>query len=118
MTLALALPCMGSASAMPLDKESCKELKAQHDKQLTPEIEDALARGPDWVKEHLDVAKLDMVREYLELEAKIEFQCRTGRYITDYNNYMPMPLRRPEPPKMQAENQVKASVTTSQARAN
>ena len=124
---AIVLASGGSASALPLDKDACDQLKAEHDAKLTPEIKDALDHGPDWVKANLDTAKLDKVREYLVLEERLEFQCRKGRYIKKYWDIVPMPIRRPEPPAKEPEEQQRADqeperkadqrvVSTSQAR--
>lgn len=117
----------GSAVALPLDKEACEELKAEHDAKLTPEIKEALEHGPDWVKANLDTAKLDKVRDYLLVEERLEFQCRKGRYIKKYWDIVPLPIRRPEPPaaepkeEQHAKNDVQQPagqrvVSTSQAR--
>ncbi|XSG82434.1 MAG: hypothetical protein ACPW61_01240 [Methyloligella sp. ZOD6] len=124
-----ALVCLfsGGASALPLDKETCEQLKAEHDEKLTPEIKDALDHGPDWVKANLDTAKLNRVREYLVLEERLEFQCRKGRYIKKYWDIVPLPVRRPNPPTPAPEEQQQAErqpdrkadqrvVSTSQAR--
>jgi hypothetical protein len=64
--------------AEPLDKASCATLAAERKKLLTPSMQAALDRGPDWVKDHLNDADLDKVRQFLEVEAKIDFRCRGG----------------------------------------
>jgi hypothetical protein len=66
------------ASAEPLDKASCASLAVERKKLLTPSMQAALDRGPDWVKDHLNDADLEKVRQFLDVEAKIAFQCRGG----------------------------------------
>jgi hypothetical protein len=74
---ALVAPAM-RALAEPLDKASCASLADERKKLLTPSMQAALDRGPDWVKDHLNDEELDKVREFLDVEAKITFQCRGG----------------------------------------
>ncbi len=66
------------AVAEPLDKASCANLANERKKLLTPSMQAALDRGPDWVKDHLNDEELNKVREFLDVEAKIAFQCRGG----------------------------------------
>ncbi len=66
------------AMAEPLDKASCASLANERKKLLTPSMQAALDRGPDWVKDHLNDEELDQVRQFLDIEAKITFQCRGG----------------------------------------
>jgi hypothetical protein len=66
------------ALAEPLDKESCLKLQGERRKLLTREMQAALDHGPDWVKDHLDTAEIEKVREFLDVEAMIEFRCRGG----------------------------------------
>ena len=66
------------AVAEPLDKSSCAGLVNARKKLLTPSMQAALDRGPDWVKDHLNDEELNKVREFLDVEAKIAFQCRGG----------------------------------------
>jgi hypothetical protein len=73
----IAVLGMGAA-AEPLDKASCAGLVNARKKLLTPSMQAALDRGPDWVKDHLNDEELNKVREFLDVEAKIAFQCRGG----------------------------------------
>ena len=66
------------AVAEPLDKASCASLANERKKLFTPSMQAALERGPDWVKDHLNDQELDQVRQFLDVEAKIAFQCRGG----------------------------------------
>lgn len=87
-----------NALAEPLDKESCSRLKAERDKLLTPQMKAALARGPDWVKDHLDTGEIERVRDFLSVEAMLEFRCRGGGVDKPVLARVPLPDRKPEPP--------------------
>lgn len=80
--LALFVPAafLGAAglSAEPLDKESCAKLNSERKQLLTPEMQAALERGPDWVKKNLDEKKIERVRQFLSVEEQIQFRCRGG----------------------------------------
>jgi hypothetical protein len=82
-TLAILISAAASfagavAVAEPLDKESCANLQAERRGLLTPEMQAALERGPDWVKKNLDEAKIERVRRFLSVEEQIQFRCRGG----------------------------------------
>jgi len=93
------------AVAEPLDRESCLKLQSERKKLLTREMQAALDRGPDWVKDHLDSRDIEKVREFLDVEAMIEFRCRGGGVTkpsetaaTSNPDIPPLPDRRPAPP--------------------
>jgi hypothetical protein len=67
-----------AASAEPLLKTECSQLDAERKKLLTREMQAALERGPDWVKDHLNDVELEKVRQFLIVEEKIVFRCRGG----------------------------------------
>jgi hypothetical protein len=113
LVFGLVLIGAAGARAEPLGKQACAKLKAEYDSMLTPEMKQALDQGPDWVKSHLDDQDLDKVRAYINIENKLDFRCRKGRYLSDYVHRVPLPDRRPEPPA--SNSQV---VSTSQARAD
>jgi hypothetical protein len=91
------------AVAEPLDKASCASLANERKKLFTPSMQAALERGPDWVKDHLNDQELDQVRQFLDVEAKIAFQCRGGgvdKKVTaapaaPETEEMPLPDRKP-----------------------
>lgn len=94
-----------SAVAEPLDKESCLKLQGERRALLTREMQAALDHGPDWVKDHLDTQKIEKVREFLDIEAMIEFRCRGGGVskssetaATAGPDIPPLPDRKPTPP--------------------
>ena len=73
-----ALPFTARAVAEPLDKDACDNLQLEQKKLLTPAMQAALERGPDWVKDHLNDQEIERVRNFLEVEEMIKFRCRTG----------------------------------------
>jgi hypothetical protein len=73
-----ALPFTARAFAEPLDKDACANLQLEQNKLLTPAMQAALERGPDWVKDHLNDQEIERVRNFLEVEEMIKFRCRTG----------------------------------------
>jgi hypothetical protein len=73
-----ALPFAVRAVAEPLDKDACDNLQLEQKKLLTPAMQAALERGPDWVKDHLNDQEIERVRNFLEVEEMIKFRCRTG----------------------------------------
>jgi len=77
------------AAAEPLDKDACAALQLKQQTLLTPAMQTALDRGPDWVKDHLNDQDIEKVREFLEVEEMIKFRCRTG---------VPKPGSPPPPP--------------------
>lgn len=94
-----------SAVAEPLDKESCLKLQGERRALLTREMQAALDHGPDWVKDHLDTQKIEKVREFLDIEAMLEFRCRGGGVskpsetaATSDPDIPPLPDRKPTPP--------------------
>jgi hypothetical protein len=84
-----ALPFTPRAFAEPLDKDACANLQLEQKKLLTPAMQAALERGPDWVKDHLNDQEIERVRNFLEVEEMIKFRCRTG---------VPKPSPPPPPP--------------------
>ena len=92
------------AQAVPLDRESCLDLERQRAKLLTREMQVALERGPDWVKDHLHTGEIEKVREFLAIEEIIEFRCRGGGVVKQTaipagGEAVPLPDRKPEPPQ-------------------
>ena len=90
-----------SAGAEPLEAEECKALEAKKHALLTPKVRSALARGPDWVKDHLhDHAEIEKVREYLTIEEKVAFRCRTDGVRAPKPMPPPPPDRKPPVPTL------------------
>lgn len=81
----------GAARAEPLEADECKALKSEQKTLLTATVQAALARGPDWVKDNLhDHEKIEQVRQYLQVEEKVAFRCRTNG----------VRIPKPEPPSL------------------
>jgi hypothetical protein len=94
-----------AAVAEPLDRDSCLKLQGDRQKLLTREMQAALDRGPDWVKDHLNSDEIEKVRQFLDVEAMIEFRCRNGGVVkpsetaaTSDPDVPPLPDRKPAPP--------------------
>jgi len=100
-----------SAVAEPLDKQSCASLQIERKKLLTREMQAALDRGPDWVKDHLNDQELEQVRRFLGVEEDIQFRCRgggvakrpagtpaQGDQTPSAADVVPLPDRKPAPP--------------------
>ncbi|HSD92969.1 MAG TPA: hypothetical protein VLB11_08075 [Methyloceanibacter sp.] len=62
--------------AEPLEKDACAKLEVERKKLLTSKMQSALEQGPDWVKNHLNEADIEKVREFLLVEEKLKFRCR------------------------------------------
>lgn len=73
-----AAPFGVGAHAEPLEKDACRNLQLEQKKLLTPQMQAALERGPDWVKDHLNDQEIERVRDFLRVEEMIEFRCRGG----------------------------------------
>ncbi len=100
----MAAPFGVGARAEPLDRESCLKLQGDRKRLLTREMQSALDRGPDWVKDHLNTGEIEKVREFLAVEEMIEFRCRGGgvskpteKAAADVET-PPLPDRKPAPP--------------------
>jgi hypothetical protein len=92
--------------AEPLDRDECKTLKSEQNTLLTKEVKAALAQGPDWVKDHLhDAGDIEKVRQYLSIEEKVEFRCRTDGVIVPKPEPVPLPDRKPEFPPTQVADE-------------
>ena len=100
-----------SAPAAPFDKEACDKLKVEQKKLLTREVQEALSRGPDWVKAHLDPDKIEQVRQYLTVEESVMFRCRTGGIKIVWPPLPPLPDRKPPMP---ADSTAPATITTAE----
>lgn len=88
-----------NARAEPLKADECQTLKAAQRELLTPELKAALAGGPDWVKENLHSQdEIEKVREFLIVEEKIKFRCRTDGVVMPKPKIVPLPDRKPPVP--------------------
>jgi len=111
--IATALIAMGliapfglASVAEPLEPAECKALQSQKRTLLTKTVRAALIRGPDWVKEHLhDAEQIEKVREYLQVEEKVAFRCRTDGVRIPKLLPPPRPDRKPPVPTYVAEGE-------------
>ncbi|ODR95371.1 hypothetical protein AUC69_02330 [Methyloceanibacter superfactus] len=104
------------ARAEPLDPDACRALKAERQSLLTGEVKAALARGPDWVKDHLhSTEEIEQVRQYLQVEAKVAFRCRTDGVVMPKPKPVPLPDRKPPVPKLQVAESTPSQVLAGAA---
>jgi len=121
IAIALCASCVATllsagAIAKPLDKEACKNLNAERQSLQTKEITAALARGPDWVKEHLHSAdEIEKVRQFLLVEEKIKFRCRTDGVVMPKPKPIEMPDRKPPVPVTQVAEEEQSKVLAEAA---
>lgn len=97
MLILAAAPFAGQgARAEPLDKESCARLETERKTLLNREMQEALDRGPDWVKDNLSQEKIERVRHFLSVEEQIQFRCRKDGFPAGVGvTVMLMPDRNP-----------------------
>ena len=108
IAMGLIAPFGTASVAEPLEPAECKALQSQKNTLLTKTVRSALRRGPDWVKEHLhDEDQIEKVREYLLVEEKVAFRCRTDGVRVPKPLPPPLPDRKPPVPTFVAgeENQ-------------
>jgi len=121
IAIALCASCVAAllsagAIAEPLDKEACASLNAEKQNLATKEIKAALARGPDWVKEHLHSAdEIEKVRQFLLVEEKIKFRCRTDGVVMPKPIPISMPDRKPPVPVTQVAEEEQSKVLAEAA---
>lgn len=85
--------------AEPLDREECQTLEAEKRALFTPQLKAALSGGPDWVKENLhNKDEIEKIREFLTVEEKIKFRCRTDGVVIPEPKIVPLPDRKPDLP--------------------
>ena len=95
-----------AARAEPLEPDECKALETQKQSLLTTSVKAALTQGPDWVKEHLhNEVEIEQVREYLRVEEKVAFRCRTDGVRIPKPTPPPLPDPKPAVPIIMAEGQ-------------
>ncbi len=108
IAMGLIAPFGTASVAEPLELAECKALQSQKNTLLTKTVRSALKRAPDWVKEHLhDEDQIEKVREYLLVEEKVAFRCRTDGVRVPKPLPPPLPDRKPPVPTFVAgeENQ-------------
>jgi hypothetical protein len=97
LTLSMVPSLSALARAEPLERDQCKALEAEKQSLYTTTVRAALTSGPDWVKEHLhDLTEIEKIREYLSVEEKVAFRCRTDGVRVP--KPLPPPLPDPKPP--------------------
>lgn len=95
-----------AARAEMLEPEQCKALEGEKQTLLTASVKAALTLGPDWVKEHLhNQDEIEKVRQYLLVEEKVAFRCRTDGVRIPKPKPPPLPDPKPAVPIIMAEGQ-------------
>ncbi|MGI9381663.1 MAG: hypothetical protein ACR2PO_00790 [Methyloligellaceae bacterium] len=64
------------AVALPLDKQACATLTAEHDRLVRAGVLKTMGKGPDWAAANLKPDGIAQIKRFLTVEAKIRFQCR------------------------------------------
>lgn len=102
-----AAPFSLGARAEMLERDECKALEAEKRALLTPNVKAALTHGPDWVKEHLHSrADIEAVRDYLLVEEKVAFRCRTDGVRIPKPKPPPLPTPKPAVPIFVADQKI------------
>lgn len=77
LALVLAFPLGGisTASAVPLDAPACEQLQTQLDTLRNEGAAADMARGPEWARANLPLARLQRIETLLEVEEQLNFRC-------------------------------------------
>lgn len=77
LALVLALPMGGisPAAAVPLDAPACEQLQTQLDTLRNEGAAADMARGPEWARANLPLARLQRIETLLEVEEQLNFRC-------------------------------------------
>lgn len=73
MQLIVAYSLSIAASAAPLDKDACEQLKT--DLAAMSAVKDHIAKGPEWGKANLSAEQIRNVERYIQMEEQIAFRC-------------------------------------------
>ena len=72
---AAALSGAGEAVALPLDRQACATLNAEHDRLVRDGVLKTMGNGPEWAAANLKPEGIAQIKQFLNIEAKIRFQC-------------------------------------------
>jgi hypothetical protein len=77
LALVLAFPLGGisPAAAVPLDAPACEQLQTQLDTLRNEGAAADMARGPEWARANLPLARLQRIETLLEVEEQLNFRC-------------------------------------------
>jgi hypothetical protein len=77
LALVFAFPLGGisPASAVPLDAPACEQLQTQLDALRNEGAAADMARGPEWARANLPLARLQRIETLLEVEEQLNFRC-------------------------------------------
>ena len=68
-------PGMQTASAAPLDEESCQRLRTEKEALTVLGIDKYFEHGSDWVKANLTAADFNLVKRYVNVFEQLKFRC-------------------------------------------
>ena len=74
-TAVAALSGGGGAVALPLDQQACAALNAEHDQLVRDGVLKTMGKGPEWAAANLKPEGIAQIKQFLDVEAKIRFQC-------------------------------------------
>ena len=66
---------LAPATSAPLDEAVCKDLDAEQKQLELQGIKEDLAKGPEWAKANLTMARLAVVKQYIEITEQVAFRC-------------------------------------------
>lgn len=66
---------LAPAMSAPLDAGVCKDLDAQQKQLELQGIKDDIAKGPEWAKANMTMARLAVVKQYIEIKEQVAFRC-------------------------------------------
>jgi hypothetical protein len=90
-----------TASAAPLDEESCQRLRTEKEALTVLGIDKYFEHGAAWVKSNLTSADHNLVKRYVNVFEQLKFRCRaepvkTAAAKTPKGPAVPMPVRSPK----------------------
>jgi hypothetical protein len=102
LTICIAIsPGLHTASAAPLDEESCQRLRTEKEALSVLGIDKYFEQGAAWVKANLTSADHNLVKRYVNVFEQLKFRCRTEPVKTvaaktPKGPTVPMPVRSPK----------------------
>ena len=97
LAAAAALLPADPASAVPLDPQTCIQLREERLNLVMDGARDNMARGPEWGRANLTPAQLKAVQRLIELDEQIGFRCPdVVATASEPSNVVPLPKRKPK----------------------
>ncbi len=97
LAAAAALLPADLASAVPLDPQTCIQLREERLNLVMDGARDNMARGPEWGRANLTAVQLKAIARLIELDEQIGFRCPDVVAATaESSNVVPLPKRKPK----------------------